>query len=202
MRLGIFGGTFDPVHQGHLLLADQCREQCRLDAVWFVPAGVPPHKQSQSITAGKHRKAMLEMAVAGDSRFAIDDRELLRIGPSYTVDTLREIAAEDPQRELFLLLGADMLADLPNWRDPMGIASLATVVAVNRGTTPAIPGPQLTAVLTPAAIGRIVQVFIPGVEFSASDIRGRVRERRSIRFFVPRAVEQYIASHRLYAPGA
>lgn len=201
MRVGIYGGTFDPVHFGHLLLAEQCREQCALDEVWFLPAGSPPHKQTQPITAGVPRAEMLEIAVAGHAQFKVDRRELKRAGASYTVDTLTELAAEDPDRELFFLMGADSLADLPTWRDPQGIARLAWLVVVNRGGTPLPDLDVIRRTLGTGVADRIRLITMPGVDFSAHDLRGRVAEAKSIRYMTPRGVESYIAQHRLYSAG-
>lgn len=136
MRLGIYGGTFDPIHYGHLLLAECCREQCQLDQVWFMPAEVPPHKQAQPLTAGRQRVEMLQLAIGGHEAFAVSRLELERGGVSFTVDTLAQLHQEDPTRELFLLLGADSLLDLPNWREPERICSLATLVVVGRPGRP------------------------------------------------------------------
>ena len=188
MRLGIYGGTFDPVHFAHLLLAEQCREQLALDAVWFIPAALPPHKQDRGITSAKDRLAMLKLAIAGHPEFVVSDREIARGGTSYTIDTLRELHAEDPSRELFLLIGADSLADLTTWREPDQILKLATVVAVNRGR-------QQTD-LTPlreqlgSATAAIVEVTMPVVDLAATDLRERVAAGKSIRYMTPRAVEQ------------
>jgi nicotinate-nucleotide adenylyltransferase len=198
MRIGIYGGTFDPVHFGHLLLAEQCREQCRLDQVWFVPAGVPPHKQSAGITPGAQRAEMLEFALAGASDFAVDRREIKRSGPSFTVETLRELRHERPEDELFFLIGADSLHDLPTWREPREIAILATLVVVNRGHAPSPAVDTLIPHLGAAAVARIQIVEMPGIEFSSRDMRRRVREGRSIRFMTPRAIEQYLLEHQLY----
>jgi nicotinate-nucleotide adenylyltransferase len=198
MRLGLFGGTFDPVHLGHLLLAERCREECRLDQVWFLPAGTPPHKATESITAGTQRAEMLEFAIAGHPQFSVNRMELAREGRSFTVDTLRQLHEEDPTRELFFLIGADSLADLPMWRDPPGIAELATIVAVNRGDR---PWPDLEALrkqLGDAVFGRIQLVTMPGIDLSATDIRRRVRDGKSIRFMTPRACEVYIEQQKLY----
>jgi len=189
MRLGIFGGTFDPVHVGHLLLAEACREQCRLDEVWFVPCGQPPHKQPDVPADGTLRAEMLELATAGDPGLVVSRIELDRPGTSYTVDTLEQLAAEDPPRELFLLLGADAVADLPDWHRPGRITDLATLVAVNRAES---PPPQLDGTI------RCDQVTMPAIAVSSRDIRERVRTGRSIRRLVPRAVEAYIADRGLY----
>jgi len=201
MRLGLFGGTFDPVHFGHLLLAEQCREQCELDEVWFLPAGAPPHKQNADISAGRIRAEMLELAIAGHQSFAMNCMELDRAGTTFTVETLQQLHDENPSRELFFIVGADSLADLPTWREPQQIARLATIVAVNRGIDSTAENAQLDTVrevLGESVADRIGFVKMPGIGLSATDIRQRVREGRSIRYMTPRSVEQYIVEHRLY----
>ena len=194
MKLGLFGGTFDPVHFGHLLLAEQCREQCGLDAVWFLPSGSPPHKRRE-IMSGKQRTEMLELAIAGHGAFSVDDRELLRDGTTYTVDTLTELHAELPDAELFFLIGGDSLHDLPTWREPQRILELATIVAVNRGDRPL---PELDDVSERLNLAAIQIVTMPGCELSATDIRRHVAAGKSIRYMTPRAVEVYIQQHELY----
>lgn len=198
MKLGLFGGTFDPVHQGHLLLAEQCREQCQLDEVWFIPAGNPPHKLGAAITPGKRRLEMLEFAIAGHPAFRTESIELKRTGPSYTVETLTELRRTRPTDEFFLLIGADSLRDLPQWREPRRILELATVVAVNRGAGSAEIPAELEAAAGPGVRDRIQFVEMPGFDVSARDVRRRVSEGRSIRFMTPRPVEHYIAQHGLY----
>ncbi|HEY3968812.1 MAG TPA: nicotinate-nucleotide adenylyltransferase [Planctomycetaceae bacterium] len=199
MRLGIFGGTFDPVHYGHLLLAEQCREQCRLDQVWFIPAGIPPHKVSRTIAPARARAEMLELAIAGHESFRVDRREIDRTSPCFTVDTLREIHTEDPARELYFLMGGDSLLDFPTWRDPRGIVELAQLAVVNRHAeiVPSVMEP-FRHLLGTELMARIHPVTIPGVDISSSDIRLRVHDRRSVRFMMPRAVECYIEQHNLY----
>lgn len=198
MRLGVYGGTFDPVHFGHLLLAERAREECALEEVWFIPAGAPPHKLGAQIAAGAARAEMLEFAVAGVREFKVDRRELQRSGPSYTVETLRELRRERPGDELFLLLGADSLRDLPLWREPREIATLATLLVVNRGASPPPNLAPLVHHLGEEAVSRIRVVEMPGIDISASDIRRRVAAGKSIRYMTPRAVEQYIREHHLY----
>ena len=132
MRLGIFGGTFDPVHYGHLLVAESCREQLRLDEVWFLPAAVPPHKQQRELTPGSQRIEMLELAIGGHAAFRVCRYEIDRGGVSYTVDTLAHFRQEHADAEMFFLLGADSLRDLPGWREPVRLCELATPVVVGR----------------------------------------------------------------------
>jgi nicotinate-nucleotide adenylyltransferase len=202
MRLGIYGGTFDPVHYGHLLLAEQCREQCDLDEVRFVPAAIPPHKEGANITAGKHRLNMLDLALSGCPELTISDIELRRTGPSYTVDTLQHLTDEDDGRELFLLMGMDSLVDFPDWRQPARILELATLVAVNRHSLHDEDSHEaaITAIeqLAPDARRRLKLVEIPDIEISSTDLRRRLCEGRSIRFQTPRPVAMYIAEHGLY----
>jgi nicotinate-nucleotide adenylyltransferase len=200
MRLGIFGGSFDPVHYGHLLLAECCREQCGLEEVWFVPAAVAPHKQHATLTAPAHRVEMLRLATGGQGAFDVSTRELDRGGLSYTVDTLAEIHADRPTDELFLLLGADSLADLPNWREPARICELALLVVVQR---PGAVEPDFAALAPLVSAERLEsirrqRVEMPAIGLSASEIRSRVSARQSIRYRTPRAVERYIQTHGLY----
>ena len=198
MRLGLFGGTFDPVHWGHLLMAEQCREQCRLDQVWLLPAGSPPHKTGAEISTGKQRAEMLEFAIAGHEAFLVNRMELDREGKTYTVDTLRQLQAERPEDELFFIIGGDSLNDLPAWREPEEIAERATIVAVNRGDRPLPSRDELKKHLGEKIAARVELVTMPGIDLSSTDIRRRVREGKSIRYMVPRAVEVYIAEHGLY----
>src|SRR6516225_5688584 len=125
MRIGVFGGTFDPVHLGHLILAEQCREQAKLDQVLFVPAARPPHKQDQSLTPFAHRVDMLRLAVAGHPVFQIDELEKNRSGLSYTADTLEELHRREPEGELWLMVGSDCLPDIPGWHEPARMVASA-----------------------------------------------------------------------------
>ncbi|MDY0166511.1 MAG: nicotinate-nucleotide adenylyltransferase [Thermoguttaceae bacterium] len=200
MRLGLLGGSFDPVHYGHLLLAECAREQLGLDEVWFLPAAGAPHKQGREQTDISLRMQMLELATAGNPAFRVSDMEARRGGTSYTVDTLEELHAAEPERELVFLVGADMLYDLPHWRRAERICELATIAAVRR---PGVAEPDLDCLLEIANSERIAlfsrsQVDMPAVELSSSDIRSRVAAGKSIRYRTPPAVEQFIAAHKLY----
>jgi nicotinate-nucleotide adenylyltransferase len=198
MRLGILGGSFDPVHLGHLIMAETCRERCRLDEVWFVPAGRPPHKTDRELAPAKCRYEMLDLALAGIPEFQINRLELDKPTTSYTVETLEQLASEDPERELFLLIGADTLRDFPMWKNPSRILELAKVVAVNRGKEPPPDLEQIEQKLGTAASDRIQTVTMPGIDLSATDIRHRVRTGHSVRFQIPKAVEVYIREHKVY----
>jgi nicotinate-nucleotide adenylyltransferase len=200
MRLGILGGTFDPVHYGHLLLAECGREQLRLDAVWFLPAAVAPHKKEQEITPAQIRVEMLELAIAGHEAFSVCRYEADRGGVNYTADTLAHLHREDPQRELFLLVGRDMFHDLPNWREAARICQLALLVHVH---PPGGEEKDFSWLMPIASLERIEeirhnQVEMPAIGIHASTIRRRVAGGLSIRYYTPRAVEEFIASHRLY----
>jgi nicotinate-nucleotide adenylyltransferase len=201
MKLGILGGTFDPVHYGHLLLAECCREQCELDAVWFLPAAVPPHKRAQELTPAPQRIEMLNLAVAGHPAFSVCTCETDRGGVNYTVDTLTRIHEEDPARELFFLMGEDMLLDLPHWREPAKVCELALPIVVHRAGMPPLDFNCLAGVTTPQRIDEILRrhVEMPEIGISATDIRHRAAAGKSIRYQTPRAVEKYIQTHKLYS---
>ena len=197
MRLGLYGGTFDPIHLGHLVLAEQCREACGLDRVWFVVAGTPPHKTGER-TPVAHRLEMARVATAGHPAFEVSEVEASRPGPHYSVETLAEVRRERPGDELFFLIGADSLIDLPSWRQPEVIARAATIVVVNR------PGidPERTAALPDFGPGAfpLRAVSVPPIGIASHDLRRRRAEGRSIRYMVPRGVEAYIEANGLYAP--
>jgi len=205
MRLGIFGGSFDPVHYGHLLLAECCREQRALDRVLFLPTAVPPHKQGRTLSDGQARAEMLELAISGNPAFALSRYEIDRGGVNYTVDALNHFRAEQPEAELLFLMGADMLSDLPHWRRAVEVCQLALPVAVRRGQSE----PDfdcLRGIASPERIEEIRrnQVEMPAIGTSGTEIRRRVAEGLSIRYRTPPAVEQYILAHGLYQeePGA
>jgi len=198
MRLGLYGGTFDPVHLGHLLLAEQCREQLNLDEVWFLPTGNPPHKQGSGISPAKARVEMLEIATAGHRGFIVNEMEVEREGTTFTVDTLQQLHDEDPDRALFFLIGADSLSDLPTWREPGRIVQLATVVAVNRGGGPYAEPGQIADAIGSEAAARIETLSMPGIEISSREIRRCVGDQKSIRYMTPRGVEAYIEQNKMY----
>jgi len=200
MRLGIFGGSFNPVHYGHLLLAESCREACALDEVWLVPAAVPPHKQSAELAPGKARWEMLELALAGNEQLRPSPVELDRGGVSYTVETLAKIAQEKPDTSMFLLMGADSLEDLPTWREPERICALATPIVVRRAGSPEPDFGALASLVSAQRLAEIrrCQVEMPIIELSSTDLRQRAAEGKSLRYRTPRAVEKYIETHGLY----
>ena len=197
MRVGVLGGTFDPVHWGHLLLAEQARDQLRLDRVLFVPAGLPWRKLDRPISPVWQRVEMVRLALEG-SPFELSLLEAERPGPSYTVDTLEQLRAMLPGAELYFIMGHDALLDLPNWHRPADIVALACLAVARR---PDRSGEEALAEVSrrlPSARERVVWLEMPLLGISGSDIRRRVREGRSIRYLVPAAVEDYIYRHGLY----
>jgi nicotinate-nucleotide adenylyltransferase len=189
-RVGLFGGTFDPPHLGHLALAEWAREQLALDRVVFMPAGTPPHKRARTLSPTTHRLAMTRLATRGNRRFTVSALEADRSGPSFTVETLRELHVRHPGARLYLMMGADSLAEFSSWHKPDEIRKLATLaVAVRPGARPRPGGGTRPG---------IVLLQNPGIELSSSAIRARVRAGRSIRYLVPEPVAAYIARHHLY----
>jgi nicotinate-nucleotide adenylyltransferase len=200
MRVGIFGGTFDPVHTGHLILAEQGREQGRLDEVWFVPAAHPPHKDEPTLTHFEQRVEMLALALAGNPAFRIDELEKERPGPSYTADTLAELRRRHPAHEFLLLVGSDTLVDLPHWYQPQRVLEQASLLVMTRPGSAVLSAEQLRQRLkfpeqTPL---RMQVVEMPQIDISSRDLRCRAAAGRSLRYFLPRAVECYIRDKALY----
>jgi nicotinate-nucleotide adenylyltransferase len=192
MLIGVFGGTFDPVHLGHLVAAEQSREQARLDEVLFVPAARPPHKSRESLSPFGQRAEMLALAIAGHPAFRLEELEKDRPGPSYTADTLEELHRSQPDARFALILGADCLPELAGWRDPGRIGNLAEIIVVPRA------GNEPAKQLVPRSVNIRTTLEMPLIEISSHDIRRRVAQGRSIRYLVPRAVECYIETHGLY----
>ena len=198
MRIGILGGTFDPVHYGHLIAAETCRERLKLDQVRLIPAASPPHKPGIRIADGHARADMLSLAVSGYPEFVVDRRELKRSGPSFTVDTLRELTVEFPGQDLYFLMGADSLRDLLTWREPEEIARLATIVACNRPGVAEVTSSQIVEWVGQEIAARVLSLTMPGTDLSATELRQRIADRRTLRFLTPRAVEAFISQHGLY----
>lgn len=200
-RFGILGGTFDPPHLAHLVAAQEAQVRLALDRVFFVPAAQPPHKAHKVITPAHHRRAMVELAIADNPHFALSTVDLDRSGPSYTVDTLRLLRASwGPAAEIHLILGWDMLVDLPTWHDPTGIVAAVTrIVAFHRPGYEADPTvlARLSAAL-PALSAKLALLPMAQLDISASDLRQRVASGLPIRYLVPDTVIEYIAANALY----
>ncbi len=204
MNIGVFGGSFDPVHYGHLLLAQQCLESSSLDRVLFVPAAHSPLRPRSPIADAKARVEMLQLAIADHPGFAISTIELERGEISYTVDTLRALKQGSPNDTFFLLMGLDSLLDFPRWHEPQEILSLAQLLVVNRPSTSGPTAAEAWQVLRGFATDEQIDVIRSTIvdsqqfEFSSTDIRQRISSGRSVRFRTPRAVEKYIETQGLY----
>ncbi len=207
MRIGIFGGSFDPVHYGHLIAAECAREQARLDRVIFVPAAESPHKVGMKLADASHRLAMLSLAIGGNDSFAVSSIELDRGGTSFTVDTLAELARQHPADRLVLLLGPDSLAGVATWKEPGRIASLAEIVAIERDQLDDVRASAtasgLTEVLGEEAVRAVLarRVLMPAIGIRATLLRAALARGESIRYRTPRAVERYVITHGLYQAG-
>jgi nicotinate-nucleotide adenylyltransferase len=200
MRIGIFGGTFDPVHYGHLIVAEQAREQAELDQVWFVPSARPPHKLDDCISSFDRRAEMVSLAIAGqEDKFRVEPIEKDRPGPSYTADTLDELAAQHPKTDWFLILGADSVKDVPTWHEPLRIIDRATILASGRPGSPIWTAGDLAAGLdTDPKRVRLRVIDVPMIDIASRDLRRRAAEGRSLLFQVPHSVRVYIQEKRLY----
>jgi nicotinate-nucleotide adenylyltransferase len=194
-RLGLLGGTFDPPHYGHLVAAQEVAWRLALDQVLFLPARQNPLKRGEASSPAEDRCEMVRLAIEGNPRFALSRLDLDRPPPSYTADLLQALAS--PERELFFVVGADILPELHRWRDPGEILRLARLVIVNR---PGSLAPDLTRLnqLSPGAGSGARLVEIPGLAIASRELRERVRSRVPIRYLTPPAVERYIAEHGLY----
>lgn len=198
MKLGVLGGTFDPVHNGHIMMGEAALSHLALNRVLFIPAGHPCFKKNQQVTAAVHRLRMVELAIAGKPSFRLSDMEMERGGVTYSVDTLRELKGRlEPQDELFFIMGWDSLKELPLWLNPSELISLCKLIVVPRA---GCPKPDLAALEkeVPGLSQRVVMLDEPQIEISSSGIREKVENGIDIRRLVPRAVADYIAANGLY----
>jgi nicotinate-nucleotide adenylyltransferase len=214
MRVGIFGGTFNPIHLAHLRSAEEVREVQRLDRILFVPSATPPHKRHDGIAPAAQRLAMVRLAIAGNPHFRVSTIEIDRRGRSYSVDTLRSLRERMPAVEFAFIMGLDAFREISTWKEYRSIFRLCDVIVTSR---PAVEGALLPAAL-PVAVraefcyrprikqlehstgNRVIFQRISDLDISASSIRQRLRRGLSIRYLVPASVEGYIARQRLYAP--
>lgn len=190
MRLGVLGGTFDPPHVGHLIVASDVCAALELDRLLFIPAADPPHKRGRVHASAELRLEMVRAATAGDPRFEVDDIELRREGESYSVDTLRELKEREPEAEIFFVIGVDQLREFGSWREPDVVARLARLVVVSRAGDGASEQPDVAFPVLPVRVTRI--------DLSATDVRQRVRDGEPIRYLVPDAVREIIERENVY----
>lgn len=197
MRIGILGGTFDPIHLGHLILAEEARYLLNLAQVLLAPAADPPHKRDQGKSPAEHRVRMVELAIADNPHLALSRIDIDRPGPHYTLDMVRLLAAQHgPDTELYFLMGLDSLADLPTWHRPQELMLACRLAAFSRPDTE-FDWTSLEAAL-PGVRAQVIVLPMPLLEISGRDLRQRARQGRPLRYQTPRQVEQYIAQHQLY----
>jgi nicotinate-nucleotide adenylyltransferase len=192
MKTGILGGTFDPLHMGHLIVAEHVRDRLGLDRIIFIPAVIPPHKRKRpDITPATMRLEMVRRAISDNAAFGVSDVEITRGGLSYTVDTLKELRTQHPTDVLYLLIGMDNVRDFHTWKDPEMIKRIAHMVVMTR------PGFVADETVRAAVTGMTV-CDVPEIGISSREIRSRVRQGQSIRYLVPAAVLDFVAENRLY----
>jgi nicotinate-nucleotide adenylyltransferase len=192
MKIGIFGGTFDPPHFGHLIVAEHVRDGLGLDRILFIPAVIPPHKlQRSDITPADMRLEMVRLAIEGNGSFEVSDIEIRRGGLSYTVDTLKELRTQRPTDDLYLLMGMDNLRDFYGWKDPEMIRRIAHIVVMTR------PGFEAKS-MSEEDRSTMTICDVPEIEISSREIRRRVRQRHSIQYLVPTTVLDFITKNDLY----
>jgi len=194
-RIGVLGGTFDPIHYGHLAASEEARAKINLREVIFVVAGIPPHKLDEEITPAEHRYAMVELAIASNPHFSVSRIDLDRPGPSYTVDTIALLRQERTE-EIYFIMGMDSLMEIDTWHEPQRLIQLCHLVAVERpGFVPDLERLEETI---PGITARTEIIDMPEVDISSTDLQRRVREGLPIKYQVPPEVEEYIYKHRLY----
>ena len=201
-RIGIFGGSFDPIHLGHLLTAEQFFSELSLDIVKFVPTKISPFKQDYTPTTDKHRLEMLKLAIGAHENFEVDPIEIQRGGVSYTIDTVEELQRNEPDATWFMLIGADSLKDFRKWKSPDRLLSLVQMVVARRGGCPEPDWKELEGLAPRETLDSIQQMRldIPVMEISSTSVRKRIEQSRTIRYLVPAPVEVYIREHQLYQP--
>ena len=187
MHIGLLGGTFDPPHYGHMIMAEEALTQCSLDEVWFLPSFIPPHKD-RSVTESEDRLKMVELAVSDNPRFTVTKEELDREGKSYTFETVRAFKEKYPEHHFYFILGGDMVVDLPNWHNYAYLADAIEFIGVGRpGTEMAVPeGVKMNV------------IEMPGIDISSTLIREKAENHANIRYYIPEKVRRYIEENNIY----
>lgn len=198
LRIGIMGGTFDPIHYGHLVTAEAARWEFQLDRVMFIPAGNPPHKSSRRVSPAEDRFAMSLLATVTHPNFSVSPLEMEREGPSYTVDTLKDLKAVYANAELYFITGADAILEILSWKNPEELLLTSSFVAASRPGYSSQQLDELLEKLPPELRERIIPLQVPALAISSSDLRRRVAEGRPIKYLLPEAVESYIRKAGLY----
>ncbi len=197
-RYGIMGGTFDPIHYGHLVIANEVLSDFNLDKIFFVPTGIPPHKTSEGMTNPYHRYMMTQFATMTHPSFDVCDYEIAKDTVSYTIDTIEYFHNLYPDSKLYFITGTDAVLELPTWKDTEGMLAICTFIAVNR---PGYVKENLEEKINQIAIqyhGEIYSIDAPQLKISSTDIRNRIAENRPIKYLLPETVEQYILKNKLY----
>ena len=197
-KVGILGGTFDPIHLGHLIIAENAYDECGLENVLVMPSGQPPHKKNNTISDEKHRSTMVKLAIAGNKHLQYSDFELEREGYIYTADTLRLLCSENPDTHYYFILGEDSLLDIEKWYEPANIMELCTIVVTHRNDGDDTVLNKHIDYLKCKYKADIIKIDVPLIDISSTDIRERVSKGRTIRYFVNSEVENYIYKNNLY----
>ncbi len=198
-RYGILGGTFDPIHNGHLFIAQTAMEELQLDKIMFIPNRVSPHKTTEKVTEAYQRLIMAEIAVIDHDKFCVSSMEINRKGPSYTIDTIQELVKENPNTDFYFITGTDVFMELDTWKNHELLLKLIKFVVVTRSGFSYIDLDQKIKYLKEKYDGDIVKIKIPSLEISSTDIRNRVEMGRFIKYLVPDGVKNYIIKHKLYS---
>lgn len=201
MKIGIMGGTFNPIHNGHLILSEHIREECKLDKIIFIPTGNPPHKDLGDILDNKTRKEMVELAIAPNPYFTISTIEMDRKGVSYTVDTIRELKRKYSQAELYIIIGGDSLLNLEKWKDYKELISNNKLLVADRYRANMKETREKIEEFNKKYNSNIVKVNNPIIHISSTNIRDRIRKGLSIKYLLPESVEEYIEKNNLYNKG-
>lgn len=197
-RIGIMGGTFNPIHMGHLILAEEAYQQMKLEKVFFMPSKQPPHKPNMIIAPQLHRKNMVSLAIKGNPHFELSTIELEREGVTYTADTLEILTSQNPEIQYYFIIGADSLFQLESWREPEKIMKLASLLAASRYHLPEEELMAQIRYLTKEYSAQISLLYMPCIELSSEFLRNQLKEKREVRYYIPEAVSDYIKKNQLY----
>lgn len=199
-KIGLLGGTFNPIHLGHLMMAQDALELFDLDAIWFIPASIPPHKPATDLLANEHRAEMIKRAIREFPNFSLNDIEFGRDGISYSIDTVRELKTRHPGKQFFFVIGGDTLPEIHSWRQPLDLLGEITFITLARPGSAAILDHAATYQLPPPWPEQLRQHIRTAhqIDISSRDIRSRIQAHQTVRHLLPESVYQYITQHKLY----